>query len=146
MADESKIAAPMPPRLAASINDVVCVTPSLTIEARRTPPLQRPSTPTTASEPTIDHTPPGEWKEVVSKEKRKRSRHRLLRKNSHLHSRGLPHQSSRGRYSGFKHQQPQLQCQLLDRCLHRNRKTRRSSCSTAVTSHTCYMKGMTWTK
>ena len=72
MAEDSKMAAPTPPRLAASVNDAVCITPSPTIEARRAPPLTRPSTPTTVtdSEPTTDHSPPGEWKEVVSKKKK----------------------------------------------------------------------------
>ena len=66
------MAAPTPPRLAASFNDAVCVTPSPTIEARRAPPLSRPSTPITVtdSEPTTDHSPTEEWKEVVSKKKK----------------------------------------------------------------------------
>ena len=67
------MAAPTPPRLAVSFNDLVCLTPSPTTEDRRTPPLVRPSTPTTATdlETTTHHSPPGEWKEVVSKMKKK---------------------------------------------------------------------------
>ena len=70
---ESKMAAPTPPRLAASFNDAVCLTPSPTTEDRKAPPLVRPSTPTTATdlETTTDRSPPGEWKEVVSKKKKK---------------------------------------------------------------------------
>ena len=73
MADDSKMATPMPLRLAASFNDAMCVTPLPTIEARRAPSLSRPSTPITVtnSEPTTDHSPLGEWKEVVSKKKKK---------------------------------------------------------------------------
>ena len=67
------MAAPTPPRLAASFNDAVCLTPSPTIEERRAPLQERPSTPTTATdlETTTDRSPPGEWKEVVSKKKKK---------------------------------------------------------------------------
>ena len=70
---ESKMAAPTPPRLAASFNDAVCLTPSPTIEERRAPLQERPSTPTTATdlETRTDRSPPGEWKEVVSKKKKK---------------------------------------------------------------------------
>ena len=69
----SKMAAPTPPRLAASFNDAVCIILSPTTEDRRAPPLARPSTPTTVVdlEPTTDRSPPGEWKEVVSKKKKK---------------------------------------------------------------------------
>ena len=69
---ESKTAAPTPPRLAASFNDAVCLTLSPTIEERRAPLQERPSTPTTATdlETTTDRSPPGEWKEVVSKKKK----------------------------------------------------------------------------
>ena len=70
---ESKMAAPTTPRLAASFKDAVCLTPSPTIEERRAPLQERPSTPTTATdlETTTDRSPPGEWKEVVSKKKKK---------------------------------------------------------------------------
>ena len=44
------MAAPTSPRLAASFNDAVCLTPSPTTEERRAPPLERPSTPTTATD------------------------------------------------------------------------------------------------
>ena len=70
-----KMAAPTPPRSAASFNDAVCLTPSSTTEERRAPQQQeeRPSTPITATdlETTTDRSPPGEWKEVVSKKKKK---------------------------------------------------------------------------
>ena len=70
-----KMAAPTPPRLAASFNDAVCLTPSPTTEERRAPQQQEeiPSTPITATdlETTTDRSPPGEWKEVVSKKKKK---------------------------------------------------------------------------
>ena len=69
-----KMAAPTPPRLAASFNDAVCLTPSPTTEERRAPQQEeRPSTPITATdlETTTDRSPPGEWKEVVSKKKKK---------------------------------------------------------------------------
>ena len=68
-----KMAAPTPPSLAASFNDAVCLTPSPTMEARRAPQDERPSTPTSAAdlETTTDRSPPGEWKEVVSKKKKK---------------------------------------------------------------------------
>ena len=70
---ESKMAAPTPPRLAASFNDAVCLTPSPTTKDSRAPPLVRLSTPTTATnlETTTDRSPLGEWKEVVSKKKKK---------------------------------------------------------------------------
>ena len=164
-----KMAAPTPPRLAASFNDAVCLTPSPTTEERRAPQQQeeRPSTPTTATdlETTTDRFPPGEWKEVVSKKKKKILRAStpkkeeppapLRRRTPPMEREGLHPWSSLGRFNGRLRREPlhllqlqhRLQFQPPRRCQHRNRNRKRASVFfLAVASHTPFMKSMTWTK